>query len=637
MPLRSLLPIMLCCLFALPTRADIDEQRQAFEQAMELSAYPNSPKLHSLLLQLKDYPLTPYIEQAILLDAPYLANRDRIDRFLATYADTPLAPPLRQKWLTYLKRQKQDALFLTYFNHSSDTELYCHALNIRWQQGEQDTVLALVDELWLTGDSLPKSCDPVLTHWKKAGRLNETRVYERLVLAADGGNHTLIPYLKKSLPADKQYLADLWYAVRRSPDKVSKTSRFPNKYPEQETEILTYGLTRLAWRDRDLAIKSWQQLKDKFPFTDAQQQEISQRFAIALTLANHDKAGEWLARANQDYSDSDILHWHLTHLIRLQQWSKVVALLEAAGAHHQEDLSANYWLARSYELLDAPEQATEGYQQLAAKRHYYGFLASGRINTSPTLADAPLQYDATQLAQIANLPATQRAYELLQLGRYTQARREWLTMLNRLNEEQKIMAAVIADSWNWHDQAIHTFSKAGYMDDVKRRFPLAYKEQLLSSAEQNQVEPAWAFAIARRESSFMQDANSGVGARGLMQLMPGTARYIAKQKISLSSLYDPQTNVQYGTQYMKYLMDKLENNQVLATAAYNAGWRRVKQWLPEGQNMPADIWVETIPYKETREYVKAVMAYKQIYLRLLGKDQNLFSELANMEIQPADD
>lgn len=135
----------------------------------------------------------------------------------------------------------------------------------------------------------------------------------------------------------------------------------------------------------------------------------------------------------------------------------------------------------------------------------------------------------------------------------------------------------------------------------------------------------------------MQDANSGVGARGLMQLMPGTARYIAKQKISLSSLYDPQTNVQYGTQYMKYLMDKLENNQVLATAAYNAGWRRVKQWLPEGQTMPADIWVETIPYKETREYVKAVMAYKQIYLRLLGKDQNLFSELANMEIQPADD
>jgi soluble lytic murein transglycosylase len=145
---------------------------------------------------------------------------------------------------------------------------------------------------------------------------------------------------------------------------------------------------------------------------------------------------------------------------------------------------------------------------------------------------------------------------------------------------------------------------------------------------------AWAYAIVRRESSFMPDAASHAGALGLMQVMPGTARYLAKKKIRRSSLFNPNRNVELGTQYMRYLMDKMDNNAILATASYNAGWRRVQQWLPEKGNMPLDLWIETIPYKETRNYVKAVLAYQQIYSQHLGGNENLFKKLATMEIQP---
>ena len=636
MYLRSWLVFLGLVSFSALASDKLEQQRADFNEALTYADNPHSQRAQQLLQRLEGYPLLPYVQQAILLENPYLANQQKIETFLAAYENSPLARPLRVKWLTYLKQQKQDVLFLRAYQDSGDTSLYCHYLTLRFGTEPDEQIFPLVDQLWMTGQSLPKACDPVLARWKNAHQLNTTKVYRRLVLAANGGNHTLIPYLKSLLPEEQQYLADSWYAVRRSPGKITNSKLFPGHLPEQETEIITYGLKRLAWRDRDEAIRAWALLKDKFPFSDAQREAIAERFAVALTLINHDKAEEWLEVANQDPNDSDIIHWHLAHLLRQQQWPRIVAMLEAAD-NQQSELSHQYWLARSYEALESPQQATQRYQHLAGKRHYYGFLASGRILTEPALADVPLEINARELNQIATMPAAQRAYELLQIGRDIDARREWVYLLRELNEQQRIMAAVLADSWQWHDQAIHTFSKAGYLDDVKRRFPLAYKDTLLASAQANDIEPAWAFAIARRESSFMRDAYSGVGARGLMQLMPGTARYLAKKRIALKTLYEPEINAQYGSQYLKYLMDKMENNQVLATASYNAGWRRVKQWLPEADTMPADIWIETIPYKETRNYVKAVMAYKQIYLRLLGKNEHLFSELATMEIAPADD
>lgn len=622
-------------IISVPDSEKLAAQRVLFVEAEKLVKNTNSKKYQKLKEQLTDYPLLPYLQQKSLRASPYLSKQNEIGNFLAAYKGTPLDYPLRKRWLQYLAKKGEEEIFLQFYTSQRDVKLVCKNLQFMLKQPElRENALNQVRDYWVVGKSQPKECDPVFKIWLDAGLRQPKDIWERLTLAADGGKHTLIPYLKTLLPAKERYLADLWLKVRRSPSAVSRASKFPNTFPLKETQILTYGLSRLVWKDRDLALKSWQTLNRKFEFSAQQRQKIASKFAVALAIDNHDQADVWLERANKLDDDKELFRWHLAHVLRQQDWQHVLDIIDLAPETIATDLSYQYWQARAYAEVDANELAQKQLGQVASNRHYYGFLASGKLSQSPELVDKPLTFEPAELADIANLPAAKRAYEFLKLKRYSSARREWVYMQSQLDTNGKLISAVLADSWGWHDQAIFGFAKAGYLDDIKRRFPMAFSEQLVQNSTRNKVDPAWTFAIARRESSFMADANSSAGARGLMQLMPGTARYLAKKKINNRSLYDPEKNSQYGTQYLRYLMDKMDNNPILATASYNAGWRRVKKWVPETGSLPMDVWIETIPYKETRNYVKAVTAYRQIYADQLGHDSGLFERLANMQIKP---
>jgi soluble lytic murein transglycosylase len=618
-----------------PAEQKLEYQRKIFAKAESLASRPDSAQYQQLLSQLADYPLKPYVELKALMSAVNMQHREHIEQFLQRYKGTPLDNSLRKKWLAYLAKEDQQVLFLQYYLDIGDTALACKKIEFSLENPElRATALQNITPLWLVGQSQPKECDPIFRLWQQAGNLTQDMVWQRLVLAASEGKHTLIPYLKKLLTKDKQYLADLWLRVRRDARYVSRASQFPGKNPQQETQILVYGLKRLAWSQPDLALKSWFALEKRFAFSDRQQRSIAERFALALAVADHPQADQWLDKANTPLQDKALFRWHLAHVLREGNWQHALDLLEFAPAEITQDIAFQYWLGRTYQQLNATDLANQTFSKLAHQRHYYGFMASGKLAQEPELQDTALNFSPQEMLLIANMPQAKRAYEFLQLKRNISARREWYDLQKQLTNQQSLIAAVIADSWKWHDQAIFTFARVGYLDDLNRRFPMAFDDTLQSSAKKYQVDPAWAFAIVRRESSFMADANSSAGARGLMQLMPGTARYLAKKKILSSSLYNPQQNVEYGTQYMRYLLDKMDNNPVLATASYNAGWRKVKGWLPEQKKVPMDIWVETIPYKETRNYVKAVMAYKQIYAQRMGQSSKLFNELANMEIAP---
>lgn len=613
----------------------IEQQRELFVQAEEIADQPNSRRFKDLLSQLDSYPLKPYLLQKSLITYPYLANREAIEQFLVEYADSPLDRPLRKKWLEYLAKQNQSHIFLNAFKDIDDEDLTCKATEFSLQQPAlREQTLKKIEQLWVVGKSQPKSCDKVFREWQSLGFRTDDLVWQRLVLAADGGNHTLIPYLKSLLPDEQKYLADIWLKVRRSPSQVSRLSNFPGKIPQLETQIITYGLLRLVWKDRDLALRSWQKLSANFEFSTEQQQTITAKFALALVLIEHPDAEQWLERTTGGVQDEELVRWHLAHVLRQKDWQHALDVIAFAPESITEDFVFRYWQARAFEAVNAKEQAIAAYQQLAQQRHYYGFLASGKLALNTSLNNSPLVFSQAELDSVAQMPAAKRAFEFRQLGRNLSARREWYFLQSQLNDEQLKIAAVLADQFGWHAQAIFTFSKAGYYDDLSRRFPMAYDQTLKNNAQKNNIDPAWAFAIVRRESSFMPDAYSGAGALGLMQIMPGTARYLVKQKINNSTLYDPEKNVELGTQYMRYLMDKMDNNPILATASYNAGWRRVRNWLPEKEGMPLDLWVETIPYKETRNYVKAVLAYQQIYQEQLGNSENKFKELANMQIMP---
>jgi soluble lytic murein transglycosylase len=616
-------------------KLDREQQRMLFIKAERLAHNPNSSAFKTIMQQLEGYPLKPYVELKTLRKFPFMANKKQIESFLANYESSPLDRPLRKKWLVYLANQEQPELFRHFYRDMGDTALNCRYAEILLQKDPSNAqAFALAENLWVVGKSQPNDCDVLFKKWQKAGKRTPELVWKRLSLAADGGNHTLIPYLKTLLPKDQQYLADLWLKVRRSPSLVSRLSNFPGKYPEKETEIQVYGLQRLISNNRDLALRSWEKLSSKFTFSAPQLKQIYHRFAIFLALADHEQAQIWLEKATNFEPDAELLRWHLAHVLRQRNWQHALDVIDFVPGEIVEGNMFQYWKARAYGKVGATELADKGLQKLAKQRHYYGFLASGQLSEMASLNDNPLLIAQGDLDELAAMPAAQRAFEFRKLGRNLSARREWIFLQSQLSKQQKITAAVVASQQNWHDQAIFGFSQSGYLDDLSRRFPMPFDSQLQSNAKKNNIDVAWAYAIVRRESSFMPDAASHAGALGLMQVMPGTARYLAKEKVKRNSLFNPNRNVELGTQYMRYLMDKMDNNPILATASYNAGWRRVQQWLPEKGNIPLDLWIETIPYKETRNYVMAVLAYQQIYSQHLGGSENLFKDLVTMQIQP---
>ncbi|WDD99125.1 transglycosylase SLT domain-containing protein [Thalassomonas actiniarum] len=609
-----------------------DPQRKIYLQAEKHLWHPASAQYQELYQQLHFYPLQPYLDQQRLIKRLNLKHQQEIDKFLTTYKGTPLDWPLRKKWLQYLAKRKQQALFLKYYTPTSDVALQCQQLRYRLNAGHSEKeVLAQVTKLWLVGKSQDKKCDPLFKRWQEAGYRTPDIVWQRLSLAANGGKHTLIPYLTGLLPESERYLGCLWHKVRRDPAYITRIGRFKEK-SAKEAQIMTYGLKRLIWRAPKRALATYQKASKLFAFTEEQDQEIIVKFALALSSKNHKQAQVWLDKVAESSLSNTMIQWRLAQVLKQKDSEQLKSELVALPEQYKSELKWKYWYARS--LIDTGN-VTGGeslLQELAKERHYYGFLAAGYLKLPVNLQDKPLEISEQEKAAVLTHLAAKRAFELFYLQRFNQARREWNYWLSQLNDREKLVASKVAYEAGWFDRAIFTLAQVGYLDDVDLRFPLAFDNKIIEHAKNNQINPAWAFAITRRESSFMTDANSSAGAKGLMQLMPNTAKHLEKRKVSKKYLLDADNNIGLGTKYLKMLLDKNKGNSILATASYNAGPHRVKRWLKDSVTLPADAWIETIPFKETRDYVKSVLAYQQIYQAQVGQEGSLFDDLSDMHI-----
>jgi len=608
------------------------DQRVLFKKAEKLIWKEQSQEFKHTYSQLHFYPLKPYITQKKLINKMSLSDGKEIKQFLDEYKGTPLDWPLRKKWLSYLAKKNRQSLFIEFFTPNGDAELNCRYLDYRLNKGASETViLPEVTKLWVVGKSQPKACDKLFSRWKRAGYMTKELVWQRIALAADGGKHTLIPYLTKLLPKKEQYLAKLWHKVRRDPAYITRLSRFPNKNAK-EAQIYAYGIKRLIWRDRDRAIKAYESASNKFNFSHVQQQEIAQKFALALASKGHDKSQEWLSKVEGDYQTDHLIQWQIADVLRSKDWTNIKNKLVKLPKRVHENNQWKYWYARSLVETGDTEQGMAKLEALSKKRHYYGFLAASFVDKPYALQDNPLTISEQEKFDILKDDSGKRAFELFHLSRFHHARLEWNHWMTKLSDREQLVAAKLANEKGWFDRAIFALSRVGYLNDVGLRFPMAFDNEINANATKNQIDPAWAFAIARRESSFMSDAHSSAGAHGLMQVLPGTAKQLTRKKVTKNYLLNAKNNVRIGTKYLRKLLDRHKGNQVLATAAYNAGPHRIKQWLKRDINLPADIWIETIPYKETREYVKSVLAYQLIYQKKVGKDSSLFDDLLAMNI-----
>lgn len=596
--------------------------------ALEKLAKKNDKRDFYRALKQSSHPLAPYAEATYLANSPWLANQQEIKKFLDTYQGTPLEWKVRYAWLDNLKKSNKKALYIDAYRPTRKAEYQCTYLNYQLQLGApKEAIFNQVDELWSVAKSQPKECDVLFSKWKKAGHLNQELVWQRITKVSEKGNTSLLAYLSRLLPKSERYLADLYKTVRRDPSAAAGLYRF-KKRTDKEGQIALYGVKRLVWRDRDLAIRAWQKLETMFDYTEQQKQSLYYIFALSLASGKHKEAKFYLNKVAPERHDSKLMQWQLSNMLREQDWQGVIAYSTGKTLNN----GYRYWLAYAYHKIGDAQRASQLWKELAQKRDYYGFLAASRLDLAVSLEYQPVVVDPQKQKLVSESPGFKRAKALYELDRFYSARREWNSLIAGSTDDEKLAAASLANDMGWHDSVIRVMSQLKAYNMLDYRFPTPYSDQFERFSSRSKVDKTWAYAISRRESSFASDAHSSAGAIGLMQLLPSTARYVNKGSVSRNQLKKPHINIRLGTQYLKYLKKKSKGNEVIATASYNAGYHKVKRWLPQ-EAVDFDLWVEAIPYRETREYVKNVYAYRQVYATRSGNKENLFDELISMKIK----
>ncbi|MCW9012232.1 MAG: transglycosylase SLT domain-containing protein, partial [Gammaproteobacteria bacterium] len=591
--------------------------RQLFRQAEQAFKSRRYTQFNRLRNQLADYPLYPYLEYKNLSRKLASLDKQQIDNFLEKNDGTVIANRFRRTLINYYARHKRWHELLDVYQLPASTSQQCKYLQALMHTGRQEEAFPQIEKLWLVGKSQPKACDSLFKSWDAAGLRTEELVLERIVLAMKKSKYRLARFLSKSLNTADRQLVNQWIKIHHKPE-LAGSLQLAESHPLHST-IMLHAIRRMSRKDPDQAGELWYELNTRFTFSTEETYRAYQYVGLAMARQHHPDAALWLASIPAGYPGSSayVNEWLIRTAIRQANWPQVVSAIENLPLKKQARLRWQFWWAYANDQLGNDIEAEATYRYLSGKRSYYGFLAADRLHLPYAFENNPLDINTRELLSIHQYPETLRAHELFKLGKVSDSRREWLSLVSSLTEKQKLAASKLAQLWEWHDRAIVTMGQTKYRDDIALRFPMPLQNEVETYSQKRSIESAWTYAIIRRESAFMADAKSPVGALGLMQIMPGTARNVARnlqvRYRGRHSLLGADTNIKLGTGYLEQMLDRLDSQTVLATAAYNAGPRRVESWLPESQPMNAIRWIETIPFTETREYVSNVLAYTIIY------------------------
>ncbi|MGZ4981178.1 MAG: transglycosylase SLT domain-containing protein [Methylobacter sp.] len=601
----------------------LDQQRNDFLQAEKLLAQGNDAAFTRASAALSDYPLYPYLQYQWLKEN--LQQDDQVLSFLAAYKTTRYAGLLRSKWLDYLAKNERWSDFILNYEAAENTALECQYNLAIYKTGNQQQALNEARRLWITGDSLPQECDPLLSELMMSLGFTRELIWQRFELALSKDNVSVAEYVRRLMDGADQDIAEAWLRVHQKPVLIGNDGFLS----PQMGRLFAHGIHRLAKSDLSMAIQLWDDKKHTFQI-DAQTILQLER-SLALSLARS-RSPEAYSRLNQlPVADEEVNEWKVRAALLEQNWQHVTEALAGLTAQELQDPKWQYWLARSLEKTGDPLQAQNVYAKLAEDRSFYGFLAADNVHKPYQFSNKPVLLAENELEKLANETDFKVVRELNLLNRDQEAERQWWYAVKKLSKEQRMVAAKLAQQWHKDQIAIATLVKADYWDDLALRFPVYYASQVHNNASLHNLDPAIVFGLIRQESIFNKDAESAVGARGLMQVMPKTGMQIArdlKEKwLSDNSLFNPDVNVRYGAFYYKQLLRQFHGHFALAIAAYNAGSGRVAKWLPSVASVPADIWIETIPYKETRKYVTSVLSYAIIYQQLMQRKALKIKEL----------
>ena len=518
------------------------------------------------------------------------------------------------------------------FYQGQDIEkLDCLALRAELAAGRKQRVNGRAIDLWLVGKSQVEECDPVFTYLRAENLLGTVEYQKRYALAIENRDFSLAKWLGKTIGQAYVDAAEEWQMAAANSERfLGRNVRRPDS--AELREQLVYATERLTYRDPLVAQKLWARVASQYHFSEAQKLLTAQHIALWTARDNLPGAYASLTRLPPAAQSDEVLRWRARTSLRNSNWSNLLDDIAAMSGEERQTEEWRYWRAVALNRSGQVLAAASDLEALSLERSYYGFLAADKLGKAYSLDHAELLANEAIIAEIGARPEIIRARELFFVGQNGRGRSEWDAVTRYFTADQKIQAAILANRWGWHSRAIATVASLGEYDDLSLRYPLPYQESFEASSQQANIAPTWAYGIARSESLFMRDVRSHAGAIGLMQLMPATGRQVAKDLklpfAGLTTLTDPVANIRLGTTYLGQMAKRYNGNPVLATAAYNAGPHRVDRWLPENGTIDARVWIENIPFNETRMYVKRVLSAQAIFhWRMTGKIRRISDEL----------
>ena len=626
--------ILVGIFLALSTPARADTAQDIFVNARDAYKAHNelALALDAQQLQAQNYVLAPYADYWLILLRLSQADNAAMQTFLNRYADLPFADRVRTEWLKQLGK-RQD--WQTFFDElprlqKEDTAVTCYALEGRSQQGD-NSGLEEGKELWLSTVDQPDNCNAVFDRMLKTDVLKADDIWARFRLALQDGKLALAKSTIQRLPKFEIASLKLLDRVNDNPQHAldKKIISAKTRYGR---ELNMYAVERLSRSQPDTALAAWKKLEPDFDVDS--RSYLWGRLALYAARRHEPTALDWYARAGDTSLDNEQLAWKARAAMRALNWPKVQSVIADMPPDMQDQSVWRYWKARALKEQKQIPAANAILVQLAQERSYYGLL--GQEELGEAISEPPEFYKASddEVKAIQNMPAIQRALELQRVDLRWESRTEWSWAIRNFDDKQLIAAAELASRQEWYDLAIITADKTTQTHDFTLRYPTPYRDMMKAYAREQDLDEAWVYGLIRQESRFISNAKSGAGASGLMQVMPATAKWIAKRlglgayKHSMIDQLD--TNIQLGTYYMRHVLDEMGGQALLATAAYNAGPGRARRWAAD-QPLEGAIYAETIPFAETRNYVQKVMGNAYFYANRLGlKLQSLKQRLGRV-------
>ncbi len=562
-------------------------------------------------------PAYAWLEYANLRRNVETISNEQAQDFLRRYNGQAVASTFRSVWLPAVARRQDWTTLLANWTPTDNVGLRCAQLTARQATGKADAQwTSEAQDLWRkSGSSLPDGCDAVFAVLQAQGGLTDALRWERIDAAADAQQPAVMRSAARGLPAADLALANDYAAFVDKPN--ARALDWPRN--DRSRRIASDGLQKLAKADPDATERQLPQYAQVLGLSADQQAQV--RYQIALwTVASYLPDSARRLNAVPDSAYDERLHeWRVREAMSRGDWAAALAAIRRMEAKQRADSRWTYFEGRMLEKTGQAAQAKAVFARAAGSPTFHGFLAADKLQQPYLLCPWKPGDSASMRAAVARDPALVRAMELYRVDRASWATAEWNSALANFDDTQRRLAVEIAQENGWFDRAVFSLGK---QPDEQRlyhlRFPLHHDATIRREAARNALDPAWVAAEIRAESIFSPNARSPANAMGLMQVLPATGASVAKN-IGLStysgagSLYDPDTNIAIGTAYLRQLMNKYDGLPYVTIAAYNAGPTPTARWQTQRPGFDPDLWIETISYKETREYVARVLAFSVIY------------------------